>query len=722
MFRLCILVAAVCLMWTSAAGSVVAMDAHTKLHFLSCCDVISQSHCISSVCRSFQAVHGNNSDEGVSYRLVSGPGVVDENTGMWCCEPKRDSVVPGREYWVEVEASLGRGGHYRATCRTRLVLGNQPPVPSPEHQGCDRYVSVRALDTLVMSFAYVDPDRCDRVRYFVDSVVPLTFARKSYYGSFFFNPSRSDTNKTFRFVLGATDGYDTVRCPLTVRVEPGIPDTALFSLRIPVIHGVVWGLMVDLPLYLDTAVREIGGFHFLIGFESRILGFNAVSPGEDLYDTSGCGWEYFTYRYVWDAIPDPPPLTGRVRLLGIAETNNGPNNHPRCLLPNTYPVTIARMQFLVTNDRNIKCAFAPVSFFWAECSDNVLQRETGQIAYHSLGVFDTSGHYAGPAGYPPSLTGVTDSCISYSRYGRPSVPAVNFRNGGIKTYCDDIDATGDINLNGVQYEFSDYVMFCNYFLSGISAFPHPAGSMVASDVNRDGLTLTIADLLQLYRIVIGLGPPPPLGQVKRSPNETHVQYDAGSGKVTLSTVDTLGAVWLKFFGAPPQSVSGPTGMTRWSARDGGISVLLAPVDIDGLHPMVGGVELQIQPPPVELIGAEVTTIDAQIVSTIIDAPTIVDTLSTTLPAEFTLFQNFPNPFNLSTTISFDLPKAGDTQLDILNLLGETVYTRLQHFPAGHHRLVWGGTGSDGRTVSSGIYYAKLTAGQSSAIKKMVLLK
>jgi hypothetical protein len=94
-----------------------------------------------------------------------------------------------------------------------------------------------------------------------------------------------------------------------------------------------------------------------------------------------------------------------------------------------------------------------------------------------------------------------------------------------------------------------------------------------------------------------------------------------------------------------------------------------------------------------------------------------------LPTQFALHQNYPNPFNSNTIISFDLASSGPVELIIYNILGQQVITLAnQSMPAGSHSLVWSGRNSDGHTVSSGIYFARLKTDDKTAVKKLILLK
>jgi hypothetical protein len=88
------------------------------------------------------------------------------------------------------------------------------------------------------------------------------------------------------------------------------------------------------------------------------------------------------------------------------------------------------------------------------------------------------------------------------------------------------------------------------------------------------------------------------------------------------------------------------------------------------------------------------------------------------PQGFVLSQNYPNPFNPTTQISYILPKDGHVKLEIYNLLGQKVGTLVDEYQqAGQKTVNW-----EAKDLSSGIYFYKLTAGDLTATKKMVLTK
>ena len=94
-----------------------------------------------------------------------------------------------------------------------------------------------------------------------------------------------------------------------------------------------------------------------------------------------------------------------------------------------------------------------------------------------------------------------------------------------------------------------------------------------------------------------------------------------------------------------------------------------------------------------------------------------------IPTRFVLHQNWPNPFNPTTTISYALPQASRVELAVFNVLGQRVKTLVQaHQNAGRYRVQWDGTNEQNQPVASGIYIYRLVAGDRIAIRKMILMK
>jgi len=111
--------------------------------------------------------------------------------------------------------------------------------------------------------------------------------------------------------------------------------------------------------------------------------------------------------------------------------------------------------------------------------------------------------------------------------------------------------------------------------------------------------------------------------------------------------------------------------------------------------------------------------DIQAIAIDPDAPASVGEYNPlTIPNTVVLEQNFPNPFNPSTTISYSIPTENNVRLEIYNLLGQSVrqlVNERQH--AGWKQVEWNASG-----LSSGIYFYRLTVGNNVEMKRTVLLK
>lgn len=95
-----------------------------------------------------------------------------------------------------------------------------------------------------------------------------------------------------------------------------------------------------------------------------------------------------------------------------------------------------------------------------------------------------------------------------------------------------------------------------------------------------------------------------------------------------------------------------------------------------------------------------------------------DESNKTIPKEYHLHQNFPNPFNPTTTIRYDLPKDGLVQLEVFDILGRKITTLVNtRQSAGRYDINF-----DASNLASGIYIYKLQSGEYNSSKKMIFLK
>ncbi len=93
------------------------------------------------------------------------------------------------------------------------------------------------------------------------------------------------------------------------------------------------------------------------------------------------------------------------------------------------------------------------------------------------------------------------------------------------------------------------------------------------------------------------------------------------------------------------------------------------------------------------------------------------------PTEFSLKQNFPNPFNPTTSIRYDIAETADANLVIYNMLGQQVRTLVSgKQDVGYYEVVWNGLNDAGQPVATGIYIYHLQAGHYAKTMKMAFIK
>ncbi|MDF1545749.1 MAG: T9SS type A sorting domain-containing protein, partial [bacterium] len=457
-------------------------------------------------------------------------------------------------------------------------------------------------------------------------------------------------------------------------------------------HSTYQGHYETVTIFMEDLAFGMGGFDLLIAYDPSALSFVGAEPGTMLTD---CGWEYFTYRFGensncgTNACP-----TGVLRVTALAETSNGPN-HPDCF--GLFSGEIAYLTFLVTNDRNFECQYVPVQFIWYDCGDNTISSVEGDTLFISGDVYSFEGSVITDLGAPfPSYFGANSTCDIALGDGKPDpIRCVDFVNGGIDIVCaDSIDAVGDINLNEFPYEIADAVLFSNYFVYGIGVFTiNYEGQVAASDINKDGIVLSVADLVYLTKVIVGDA----LAYSKETPEALTYRYDGS--QLTFNAEAAAVALTVRGNQTPLLTVNDMEMKYAYDMEADLTHILVYSMQSG---PTVNGTFLEVGG---ELVSIEASTSQGSVVKL------------TDLPVEFGLDQNYPNPFNPITTISFTLPKASGYELSIYNISGQVVAQFSGKSNAGHVAVDW-----DATDKASGIYFYRLRAGGQTAVKKMILLK
>lgn len=563
-------------------------------------------------------------------------------------------------------------------------------------------------------FNSIDADPCDAAVWTVAALDPVVNA-PSISGTGLFNwlSANAEGGTTKNFTITVTDPCGgSATCNLAVEVLNVQP----FVIKIEKTHNSLQGQFEYVSITKEGGSDLMGGFDFLVAYDASALSFFSAQLGAAL-GPAGCGWEYFTYRYGAQGNCGGPCPSGLLRVVAIADANNGAN-HPSCFSV-ANGAELVSLKFYVSNDRTYECMYVPIRFAWIDCGDNGISNVAGDTLWISDQVFDfentdplTDPNYniTDMSCYFAIAYGGACSACDVSQKYEP-VRFILFWNGGVDIVCaDSIDAPGDLNLNGIAYEIADAVLYTNYFLYGLSALdPNPQfreAQIAASDANQDGRVLTVGDLVYLLRVVVGDALPFP----KLAPFANTVNVKLANGVVSTDASVEVGAVYATFKTNGAYSLTNNSDMVLLSAENDGLVKVLVYAGLENMSNRLeaGSNSLFTIDGNVELVSVEVADYNGSMLNTNIN--------KNVLPTEYKLSQNTPNPFNPTTKIGLDLPTASDWNLSIYNVAGQLVKS-FDGRGVGNVTVEW-----DATNAASGIYFYKATAGSFTDTKKMVLMK
>ncbi len=153
-------------------------------------------------------------------------------------------------------------------------------------------------------------------------------------------------------------------------------------------------------------------------------------------------------------------------------------------------------------------------------------------------------------------------------------------------------------------------------------------------------------------------------------------------------------------------------VAQGDAGAGEVDSLTVRVDADGLNP---GHEY-----------CAYIEIRSNAAESLVVVPVFLNLIPTTVdpaPSAVGMLGCYPNPFNPSTTMSFDLESAGPVRLEVFDLRGRPLRVLADaELPAGRHERIWDGRDAAGRVLPSGVYFARMESGSAIRIGKLLLLK
>jgi flagellar hook assembly protein FlgD len=101
----------------------------------------------------------------------------------------------------------------------------------------------------------------------------------------------------------------------------------------------------------------------------------------------------------------------------------------------------------------------------------------------------------------------------------------------------------------------------------------------------------------------------------------------------------------------------------------------------------------------------------------------MEIISNDIPNIFMLYNAYPNPFNPTTMIKYDIPEDTFVSVNIYDMIGRRVRTMLsKRISAGRKSIIWDGTNSFGQPVSAGTYFYTIKTDRYFETKKIILLK
>ena len=253
------------------------------------------------------------------------------------------------------------------------------------------------------------------------------------------------------------------------------------------------------------------------------------------------------------------------------------------------------------------------------------------------------------------------------------------------------DSNGDGTLN-----ILDIVGMVNFILGTGNL-----GVECAADFNGDG-TINILDIVGMVNCILGTGS---CGDARAdSSDATQASILVRDGVASVSANGMIGAVQLLL------------------SHDSDFSIELTDKSMVSEYNTVGDETtlIVIAPEGKELFVAEG---DFDIVETYIANNSGTDFVNTSTATEYAILSNYPNPFNPSTTVNYELFAEGFVNLAVYNVVGQEVASLVNGVVGiGQHSAVWNGLDASGNEVSSGVYILQLHTQNEVISSKITLLR
>ena len=288
---------------------------------------------------------------------------------------------------------------------------------------------------------------------------------------------------------------------------------------------------------------------------------------------------------------------------------------------------------------------------------------------------------------------------------------------------------GDVNQDG-SITSADAILVLR---SAVELITLDATQRVLADVNEDG-RIGSGDAVLILRKAVGLLAKVVVGTESSPKMAWGIPENRTDGKIAVPLLlegDIYGGDFVVHYDVgvyKPAGVKIPGEMAVWVMDTNSLGelhftaasamplrkleVILERIEAEGASELLSLEEAFLVDGTGRSVKAEMSSVEVAL------APPV-----SALPGQYALLANYPNPFNPSTTIRYDVPEAGSVVLRIYDVMDQMVRELVDvSQAAGRYSVMWDGRDASGERVANGVYLYELRAGDFRAIRKMVLMK
>jgi hypothetical protein len=382
-------------------------------------------------------------------------------------------------------------------------------------------------------------------RPYIWSVSPVTgspvgkySAKGTQYDSFAFTPATDDAGKLLTFELTVTDSRNQQFGELfSVQVAKEVPPIIQIEKR----NNSFQGMNEKVSVSKTCGSLRSGSFNLKFAYNGIALRFISFEVSDTL---SRLGWTF--------SAGDPReerfgPLNFPITTLQIIGSTQQPQS------PGLPDGVLFQLRFNISNNATLECQNLPIDFAWSNCADNTFASDELDTLYSCLQIIGNdvrgeriiSGRGTDPDCYRNGGLSVDGPCRDRCRslFENTDVPSIIFKHGWVDLACDGwTDASGDLNLNDIAYEVADLDLMSRWLAYGDSVLDknpmYREAQAASSDVNKDGVRRSIADVVYLARVIVGDALP----YSKLSSFSQIAFYDQSHDTVFVKAADVIGGV------------------------------------------------------------------------------------------------------------------------------------------------------------------------------------